>query len=129
MREYFLLLLASTVASQGPVPDIRCPLINRRPAINLPHESDCRLFYKCHFGSRWLMPPCPRGTLFDATANGCVASAIARCAEPESSTIPTAPTISTTLPSNDSTTTSEIQSSDTSSGQSTIPTAPPVPKA
>lgn len=124
LREYFLLLLVSIVVSQGPVLDSRCPLINRRPAINLPHESDCRLFYKCHFGNRWLMPPCPRGTLFDATANACVAAAIARCTE--SSTIPTAPTISTTL---SSTKTSELQSSDTSSDQSTIPTAPSVPKA
>lgn len=125
LREYFLLFLVTIVVSQEL--DSRCPLINRRPAVNLPHESDCRLFYKCHFGNRWLMPPCPRGTLFDATANGCIAASIARCHE--SSTIPTAPTISTTLSSSDSTQTSELQSSDTSSGQSTIPTAPSVPKA
>lgn len=78
------------------------------------------------------MPGCPRGMLFDATSSACVAAALASCpepeikpsAEPDLSTIPTAQTVTATIQ-----TSTESQSADTSSGPSTIPIAPTVPRA
>lgn len=79
------------------------------------------------------MPGCPRGTLFDATSSACVAAELASCpepeiepsAEPDLSTIPTAQTVTATTIQ----TSTESQSADISSGPSTIPIAPTVPRA
>lgn len=101
LKLFCLLSCAAIIVAQLPKPDDRCPAVNNGRALNLPHDSDCSLYYKCHFGLKFLMPACPRGMLFDAISSQCVAESIARCeifetsTSIDTSTPPTAPTAGT----------------------------------
>lgn len=65
-----LLALVAFAVGQG-IPDDRCLPIVPGVTIRLPHDTDCTLFYVCHFGERLLMPACPGGFQFDTPSLQC----------------------------------------------------------
>ena len=113
-------VLAMAVFAQHSIPDQRCPEINPHPAIKLPHESDCGLFYVCHFGNRILMPRCPVGLLFDEPSLQCLPEPVlclkpvTTAAPPTTISIPTAPMETTTPRTTTSASTELTTISDTS---------------
>ncbi|KAK0180174.1 hypothetical protein PV327_005843 [Microctonus hyperodae] len=56
----------------------KCPLDNAGWAINLPHETNCSLFYKCNWGEKILFP-CKSGLYFNPTLQVCDYPCAAGC--------------------------------------------------
>jgi hypothetical protein len=67
----FFIIFIGFVTSQG-VPDSRCPAVDTRPPVHLPHPTDCTRYYICRNGLRFLMPPCPPGSFFDIISSTCI---------------------------------------------------------
>lgn len=112
-----VLSLCSIIYCQ--IPDERCaPTLTTHVLINLSHETNCSLYYRCHLGSKYLMPACPKGLLFDSVTARCIREDIAICYKID--LVPTAPTAQTTI-----TTTQTV----TASTNEYVPTVPTVPTA
>lgn len=111
-------LVALIVVIYGQIPDERCEMtvdLDRQVLINLPHESDCSLYYKCHLGKKYLMPACPLGLLFDSITSRCIPAEIAICDVNIS-------TMTTAFPT--PTTTSSLLTAPTAPTSNGIPTPP-----
>lgn len=72
-----IVVLVGMVASQG-VPDDRCPATNPRPPVHLPHDTDCNIYWLCHFGEKYELK-CPEGQHFDLPSSICVPAGSADC--------------------------------------------------
>lgn len=111
LKSITIIVFASSVLGQGAIPDERCPIVNQRPPVLIPHEQDCTLYYICHFGNRILMPSCPRGLKFDTRSSRCILAGEAKCgngSEPIHPTVPqetTLAAVETTISTESSTST------------------------
>lgn len=70
-------LLGLVSAQLGELDD-RCPLVNTSPPTQLPHESDCGLFYICETGRRIVLS-CPPGQHWRADKDWCDWPDVAGC--------------------------------------------------
>ncbi|XP_058056292.1 mucin-2-like [Anopheles bellator] len=137
----FLTTLSVVLVSGQGILDPRCPLVDLDPnnPTQLPHATDCTLFYTCSWGYAFLKQ-CPTGQYFGAQIQRCDHPVIAQCTlggttaipNPTTTTVPvvtTVPSVTTvaTVPTVSPTVNPGVTT--TVPGGTTLTTAPTAPTA